>query len=154
MYCTTQHMHSLFTEKTEGNSSWPLEMKEKKKKRDRIRRDYETKSKHTRTECILCSDDWRDIVITYVPQLSNTAIEDNYADISQEEIKKAYKQNQRRAQKTVKYLHMLSSFYNFVQKFYWEIPEIYIHKVSKGITLNHLKLSMFILYTMIICRYA
>ena len=27
-------------------------------------------------------DDWWDIVITYIPQLNNTPIEDNYADIS------------------------------------------------------------------------
>ena len=41
----------------------------------------------------------RDIVITYVPQINNITIEDNYADISQEEIKNAYKENKRRAQK-------------------------------------------------------
>ena len=68
----------------------------RKGKRDK-RRDYEAKSKHTKTEWVLCSEDWRDIVITYVPQLNNIPIEDNYANISQEEIKKAYKQNKRRA---------------------------------------------------------
>ena len=31
-----------------------------------------------------------DIVITYVPQLNNIPIEDNYADISLEEIKDAH----------------------------------------------------------------
>ena len=66
------------------------------------RRDYETKSKHTKTEWVLCSEDWRDTVITYVPQSNNIAVENNYADISQEEIKKVYKQNKRRAQKRVK----------------------------------------------------
>ena len=50
------------------------------------RRDYETKSKHTKTEWVLCSEDWRDIVIMYIPQLNDIAIEHNYADISQEEI--------------------------------------------------------------------
>ena len=38
----------------------------------------------------------------YVPQLNNIPIENNYADISQEEIKKAYKQNKKRVQKRVK----------------------------------------------------
>ena len=47
-----------------------------------------TKSKHTKTEWALCSEDWRDNVLTYVPQLNNIPIEGNYADISQEEIKK------------------------------------------------------------------
>ena len=32
-------------------------------------------------ERVLCSEDWRDIVITYVPQLNNIPIEDNYAEI-------------------------------------------------------------------------
>ena len=81
------------------------------------RRDYEAKSKHTKTEWVLCSEDWRDIVIMYVPQINNIPIEGNYAEISQEEIKRAYKQNKRRAQKRVKRLHMLSSIYNFVPKF-------------------------------------
>ena len=71
------------------------QMKKKGKKVDK-RRDYETKSKHTKTEWVLCSKDWRDIVIMYVPQMNNIAKEDNYADISLEEIKKAYKQNRRR----------------------------------------------------------
>ena len=59
------------------------EMKRKIKNRD-------AKSKHTRTEWVLCSEDWQDIVITYVPQLNNIPTEDNYADISLEEIKDAY----------------------------------------------------------------
>ena len=65
------------------------EMKRKGKKRDK-RRDYETKLKHARTEWVLCSEDWRDTVIMYIPQITDIAIEDNYADISQEEVKKAY----------------------------------------------------------------
>ena len=43
------------------------------------------------TECVLCSEDWRDIVITYVPDLNDIPIEENYAEISQKETKKAYK---------------------------------------------------------------
>ena len=39
------------------------------------------KSKHTKIERVLCSEDWKDSDIT---------IEDNVADISQEEVKKAY----------------------------------------------------------------
>ena len=42
------------------------------------------------TDWLLCSEDWRDVVITYVPDLSNIPIEENYADISQEEIKDAF----------------------------------------------------------------
>ena len=40
-------------------------MKSKGKKRDKGR-DYEAESKHTKTEWVLCSEDWREIVITYV----------------------------------------------------------------------------------------
>ena len=95
--------------------------------RDNKRREYEAKSKHTKTEWVLCSKDWRDIVIMYVPQINNIAIENNYADISQEEIKKVYKQNERRAQKKrVKWLHMLSSLYNFVPNFLLQCT-IYIY---------------------------
>ena len=65
------------------------QMKRRGKKRDK-RRHYEAESKHTKTEWVLCSEDWRDIVITYVPQLNNIPIEDKYADISLEEIKDAY----------------------------------------------------------------
>ena len=72
-------------------------MKSKGKKRDKG--DHEAESEHTETEWVLCSEDWRDIVITYVPQINNIPIKEyNYADISQEEIKKAYQQNKRRAQ--------------------------------------------------------
>ena len=65
-------MHSVLLEKTEDK------MKRKKKK-------------NAETEWVLCSEDWRDIVIMYVPELNDMPIEDKYADISQEEIKKAYK---------------------------------------------------------------
>ena len=63
-------------------------MKSKRKKSNE--RDYESKSEHTKTEWVLCSEDWRDIVIMYVPQLNDIAIEDNYANISLEEIKDIY----------------------------------------------------------------
>ena len=49
-------------------------MKRKGKKRD-------AKLKHIRTEWVLCSEDWQDIVITYVPQLNNIPTEDNFTDI-------------------------------------------------------------------------
>ena len=42
------------------------------------------------TEWVLCSDDWQDIVIIYIPQLNDTPIEDNYGDISLKKNKKAY----------------------------------------------------------------
>ena len=63
--------------------------------RDNKRRYYEADSEHTKTEWVLCSEDWRDIVIMYVHQINDIAIGDYYADISKEEIKKAYKQNKR-----------------------------------------------------------
>ena len=50
------------------------------------------------TEQVLCSEDCRDIAITYVPQLNTIPIEDNYVEISQEEIRKVYKQCQTRTQ--------------------------------------------------------
>ena len=62
---------------------------EMKKKKDN-RRDHKTESQYKKTEWVLCSEDWRDIVIMYVPELNNISIEDNYAEISQEEIKDAY----------------------------------------------------------------
>ena len=57
-------------------------------KKKRMKRDAELT--HARTEWILCSEDWQDIAIMYVPQSNNIPIEDNYADISLEEIKDAY----------------------------------------------------------------
>ena len=42
------------------------------------------------TKWVLCSEDWRDAVIAYVPDLSNIPIEENYEEISQEEIKDAF----------------------------------------------------------------
>ena len=59
------------------------EMKRKAKKGD-------AKLRHTRTEWVLCSEDWQDIGITYVPELNKIPIKDNYADISLEEIKEVY----------------------------------------------------------------
>ena len=57
-----------------------------------------------KTEWVLCSEDWRDIVTTYVPQINKIAIEDTDANISQEEIKKSYLKcdKRRRPQKRVK----------------------------------------------------
>ena len=60
------------------------------------------KKENAETEWVLCSEDWRDIVIMYVPELNDIPIEDNFADISQEEIKKAYKQYKRKTQKKKK----------------------------------------------------
>ena len=50
------------------------------------------------TEWVLCSEDWRDIVIMYVPNLNDIPIEENYAEIPIEQIKKTYKKYQRRLQ--------------------------------------------------------
>ena len=65
---------------------WTEEKEIKTKKNNR--RDYEPE--HAKTEWVLCSEDWRDIVITYVPELNDIPIEDNYAEISKEEIKDVY----------------------------------------------------------------
>ena len=65
-------------------------IKKQRKRKTNKRRDQETKPEHAQTECILCSEDWRDVVIMYVPDLNNIPIEDNYAEISQEEIKDAF----------------------------------------------------------------
>ena len=54
--------------------------------RDNKGKDHEAESEHTQTEWVLCSEDWRDIVIMYVPQLNDITIDDNYANISLEEI--------------------------------------------------------------------
>ena len=48
------------------------------------------KKENAETEWVLCSEDWRDIMITYVPDLNNIPIKENYADISQEEIKDTF----------------------------------------------------------------
>ena len=48
------------------------------------------KKKNAETEWVLCSEDWRDIVVTYIPDLNNIPIEENYKDISQEEVKNAF----------------------------------------------------------------
>ena len=65
-------------------------IKKQKKRKTNKRRDQETKPEHTRTKWVLCSEDWRDVVIMYVPDLNNILIEENYGDISQEEIKDAF----------------------------------------------------------------
>ena len=55
------------------------------------RRKYTMKSKKKKTaetEWVPCSEDWRDSVITYVPELNDMPIEDNYADISWEKSRK------------------------------------------------------------------
>ena len=62
----------------------------KHKKTQKERKEQETKPEHTQDEWVLCSEDWRDIVITYIPDLNNIPIEENYADIPQEEIKDAF----------------------------------------------------------------
>ena len=36
--------------------------------RDNRRRYHKAESEHTQTEWVLCSEDWKDIVVTYVPQ--------------------------------------------------------------------------------------
>ena len=59
------------------------EMKEQRTKGD-------AKLKQAKTEWVLCSEDWQDIVMIYVPQLSNIPIENNYTEISLEEIKDTY----------------------------------------------------------------
>ena len=69
---------------------------EEKKKKKKTKK--QKKQNHTKTEWVLCSEDWRDIVIMYVPELDDITIEDNNAVISWEEIKKAYKQYKRRIQ--------------------------------------------------------
>ena len=67
----------------------PIQMKRKGKKRNK-ERDYEGEAKHAKTEWVLCSEDWRDSILTYVPHINNIPIEDNYVDISLEEIEDAY----------------------------------------------------------------
>ena len=64
-------------------------MKSKGKKSDKGKK-HEATSVHTQTEWVLCSEDQRDIVITHVPQLNDIVKEDNYADISVEEIEDTY----------------------------------------------------------------
>ena len=87
------------------------------------------RTKPTMTEWVLCSEDWRDIVVTHVLQINNIAIEDNYASTALEEIKKGYLKHDkwRKPHKRVKsWLHMLSLIYNIAQKFFNEIYQIYV----------------------------
>ena len=83
-------MHSAHPEEDRKEIT---QIEKKKMKEKKIEKDEKQK-----IAWILCSDDWRDIVTMYVPQLNNIPIEDNYAEISHKEIKKAYKQYKRRAQ--------------------------------------------------------
>ena len=75
------------------------QIKKQKKRKTNKRRDYEAETEHTQTKWVLYSEDWRDIVITYVPDHNNISIEDNYKEITQDKIKKAYKQYKRTTQK-------------------------------------------------------
>ena len=65
-------------------------IKKQRKSKINKRRDQETKPEHAQPEYTLCSEDWRDVVITYVPDLNNIPIEENYAEIMQEKIKDAF----------------------------------------------------------------
>ena len=76
-------MHSVLT----GEDRREITPMKKKMKKNRMKKDEKQK-----TEWVLCSEDWRDIVIIYVPQLNHISLEDTYVEISKEEIKKAYKQ--------------------------------------------------------------
>ena len=91
-------MHPVITEKIEDEEAHKKQMKRKTNKR----RDHEAETEHIQTEGVLCSEDWRDIVITYIPDLNNISIKDNYVEITQDEIKKAYKQYRRTTQKKKK----------------------------------------------------
>ena len=65
-------------------------IKKQRKRKINKRRGQETKPEHVQTEWVLCSKDRRDVVIMYVPGPNNIPIEENYAEISQEEIKDAF----------------------------------------------------------------
>ena len=64
--------------------------KSKGQMRDNKGKDHEATLDQKQTEWVLCSEDCRDIVIMYVPQLNDITIEDNYANISLEEIEDTY----------------------------------------------------------------
>ena len=53
---------------------WKRTIQIKSKGKKRNRRVHEAESKHTETEWVLCSENWRDIVIMYVPQINNIPI--------------------------------------------------------------------------------
>ena len=76
--------------KMEEEQKSTKQRKSKGQMRNNKGRNYEAESEHTQTEWVLCSEDWRDIVIMYVPQLNGIAIEDNYVNISLEQIEDAY----------------------------------------------------------------
>ena len=58
-------MQSVLTEKTED-------------KRYNEKEEEKREKKNAETEWVLCSEDWRDIVIKYIPYLNNIPIEENY----------------------------------------------------------------------------
>ena len=68
------------------------------KREGRRHNEEKGQERNAENEWVLCSEDWRDIVIMYVPELNDIPIEENYADISWEEIKKVYKQYKRKSQ--------------------------------------------------------
>ena len=70
-------------------------VKKQKKMKVNKRREQETKPEHVQTKWVLCSEDWRDVVIMHVPDFNNMPIEENYAEISQE-IKDAFLINGKR----------------------------------------------------------
>ena len=39
---------------------------------------------------VFCSERWEDIVITAVPELNTIQIENNYSDVSAQEVKRSY----------------------------------------------------------------
>ena len=44
-------------------------------------------------ECVLCSENWQDFVVIYVPQLNDMPIDNNYANVSLKKIKNTYFQH-------------------------------------------------------------
>ena len=51
-------------------------------RREKTEDTVKRKKENAETEWVLCSEDWRDVMIMYVPDLNNIPIEENYADIS------------------------------------------------------------------------
>ena len=65
-------MHSVLTEKTKD-----LQRRQKTYREDGMKKKRMKKDEALKTEWVLCSEDWRDIVITHVPQINDIAIENN-----------------------------------------------------------------------------
>ena len=78
----TQHLYSVFSVVKRNNSKRSLRAIPiyTFRRSSSIKRMWDATPKHPQTEWVLCSEDWQDIVITYIPQLNDTPIEDNYAD--------------------------------------------------------------------------